>query len=134
MSNARDGLPRGWRLGAFVTLAALDTATAARFPDGARRNLTREPDVSQTPIRETLARREQNGPVIREALKGYRGPPLACSRYLKADGCHACARACIDAPRRHVGTRPNFWRNFWVRLESWTKSMEGADMKPANFR
>jgi DNA-binding GntR family transcriptional regulator len=38
--------------------------------------LSRELDVSQTPIREALARLESTGLVRREALKGYRVAPL----------------------------------------------------------
>ncbi|WP_307807049.1 GntR family transcriptional regulator [Naasia sp. SYSU D00057] len=38
--------------------------------------LSRELDISQTPIREALARLESTGLVVREALRGYRVAPL----------------------------------------------------------
>ncbi|MDJ1134856.1 GntR family transcriptional regulator [Streptomyces iconiensis] len=44
--------------------------------------LTRELDVSQTPLREALARLEHTGLVRREALKGYRVAPLFTEREL----------------------------------------------------
>ena len=55
-----------------------------QFMDGTRTageplniaTLSRELDVSQTPIREALARLESTGLVRREALKGYRVAPL----------------------------------------------------------
>jgi DNA-binding GntR family transcriptional regulator len=55
-----------------------------QFMDGERRasqslnipSIAREFDVSQTPVREALARLEHTGLVIREPLKGYRVAPL----------------------------------------------------------
>ncbi|WP_087882671.1 MULTISPECIES: GntR family transcriptional regulator [Streptomyces] len=44
--------------------------------------LTRELNVSQTPLREALARLEHTGLVRREALKGYRVAPLFTEREL----------------------------------------------------
>jgi DNA-binding GntR family transcriptional regulator len=44
--------------------------------------LSRELELSQTPIREALARLEATGLVVREALKGYRVAPLFTAREL----------------------------------------------------
>ncbi|MFC7740084.1 GntR family transcriptional regulator [Nocardiopsis composta] len=60
----------------------------AQFMEGKRKAgeplnigaLSRELDVSQTPLREALARLEHTGLVRREALKGYRVSPTSASR------------------------------------------------------
>ncbi|RKR76540.1 GntR family transcriptional regulator [Frondihabitans australicus] len=44
--------------------------------------LSRELDVSQTPIREALARLEATGLVVREALRGYRVAPILSPKEL----------------------------------------------------
>jgi DNA-binding GntR family transcriptional regulator len=66
--------------------------------------LARDLDVSQTPIREALARLESTGLVTRAALRGYRAAPLLTGAELDdlmhARGVIEPAVASLAAPRR----------------------------------
>lgn len=72
--------------------------------------LSRELDVSQTPLREALARLEHTGLVQREALRGYRVAPVMTREEVEQLGEARVLlepRLAYEAAQR---TTPNSWR------------------------
>lgn len=113
-----------------------------QFMDGTRRAgeplnigaLTRELGVSQTPLREALARLEHTGLVIRVALKGYRVAPSLSERDIsKLMDARLVLEPALtyEAGRR---TTPEFLEELGGTLEELDQSVELADMKSEEFR
>jgi DNA-binding GntR family transcriptional regulator len=91
--------------------------------------LSRELDVSQTPLREALARLEHTGLVRREALKGYRVAPLLSERELvqlmDARLVLEPAQA-FEAARR---TTPEFLREVLDSVDDLARAATSSDSK-----
>lgn len=113
-----------------------------QFMDGTRAagetlnigQLTRELGVSQTPIREALARLEHTGLVIREALKGYRvAPHLSEGDISKLMDARLVLEPALtyEAARR---TTPEFLAELLGTVEDLDQSVELADMNADDFR
>lgn len=98
------------------------------------RQVDREFGVSQTPIREALARLEDTGLVIREALKGYQVAPDLSERNISK---MMDARLILEPALPHLAARriaPEFLAELLVTVEGLDQSVELADMKPEDFR
>lgn len=96
--------------------------------------LSRELNVSQTPLREALARLETTGLVRREALKGYRVAPLLSAREI---GKLMDARLLIEpalAYETGLRTTPEFLEELRETVESLERSVAGADTAAEAFR
>lgn len=91
--------------------------------------LSRELDVSQTPLREALARLEHTGLVRREALKGYRVAPLLSERELVQlmDARLVLEPAlAFEAARR---TTPEFLREVLDSVDDLARAATSSDSK-----
>jgi len=89
--------------------------------------LARELDVSQTPIREALARLESTGLVVRTALRGYRVAPMLSPKEL---GDLMDARHVIEpALARRAAARSD--PAFVAELEATISELEGAPRGPS---
>ncbi|MEJ3655592.1 GntR family transcriptional regulator [Actinomycetes bacterium KLBMP 9759] len=96
--------------------------------------LARELNVSQTPLREALARLETTGLVRREALKGYRVAPLLSRKEISK---LFDARLLLEpALARETGLRttPEFLDELREAVEDLERSVEHADSSPEGFR
>jgi DNA-binding GntR family transcriptional regulator len=106
-----------------------------QFMDGTRvpgeslniAELSRELNVSQTPIREALARLEHTGLVSREALKGYRVAPLFSESDLAAltDARLVLEPALAEAATAHVN--PAFLRTLLKTIDTLDQASDTAD-------
>ncbi|MFE4542388.1 GntR family transcriptional regulator [Arthrobacter sp. NPDC056727] len=96
--------------------------------------LTRELEVSQTPLREALARLEHTGLVQRVALKGYRvAPPMSQREIAKL----MAARLVLEPAMTYetgLRTTPEFLDELRGTIEDLEKSVEHADTERENFR
>jgi DNA-binding GntR family transcriptional regulator len=114
----------------------------SQFMSGARRAgeplnigaLSRELDVSQTPLREALARLEHTGLVQREALKGYRvSPDLSEREIAQLLG----ARLVLEPALTHeAGLRvnPEFLRELLATVEELDRAVDLADTETDQFQ
>jgi DNA-binding GntR family transcriptional regulator len=87
--------------------------------------LSRDLDVSQTPIREALARLESTGLVIRAALKGYRVAPVLSPKEL---GDLLDARAVLEpvnAGLAAANVTPSFLRDLTASIDQLAASPTG---------
>jgi DNA-binding GntR family transcriptional regulator len=96
--------------------------------------LSRELNVSQTPLREALARLETTGLVRREALKGYRVAPLLSAREISK---LMDARLLIEPALTYetgLRTTPDFLDELRATVEALEQSVENADTAAEAFR
>jgi DNA-binding GntR family transcriptional regulator len=96
--------------------------------------ISRELEVSQTPLREALARLEHSGLVQREALRGYFVAPPFTAREM---GKLATARELIEpaiAAESALRRTPDFLEELAGTIQELTDSAAGADEDPAAFR
>ncbi|WP_240614943.1 GntR family transcriptional regulator [Arthrobacter ruber] len=96
--------------------------------------LTRELEVSQTPLREALARLEHSGLVQRESLRGYFVAPPFTAREL---GKLATARELIEpalAAESALRRTPEFLEELAATIEDLAGSARGADEDANAFR
>ena len=88
--------------------------------------LTRELGISQTPIRESLARLESDGLVIKEPLRGYRvsstADPGRVRGPLRVPAAH---RAVGRRPRRGADRRPRTWSGSRTRCSATPRYRSG---------
>lgn len=96
--------------------------------------LTRELSVSQTPLREALARLEHTGLVTREALKGYRVAPMLS----RAEVAQLMDARSVIEPALASDAASNATVAFLTELQSTvddlSRSARHADEDPADFR
>lgn len=96
--------------------------------------LSRELNVSQTPLREALARLEHTGLVHREAMKGYRVAPMMTKREISK---LMEARLVLEPAMTHeagLRTTPEFLDELRVTVEDLARSADLADTETENFR
>ncbi|CCB72638.1 GntR family transcriptional regulator [Streptantibioticus cattleyicolor] len=96
--------------------------------------LSRELDVSQTPLREALARLEHTGLVQREALKGYRVADALSAREV---GKLFDARLVLEPAltlEAGLRTTPEFLDTLREAVEELDASAAGADTGPEGFQ
>jgi DNA-binding GntR family transcriptional regulator len=96
--------------------------------------LSRELNVSQTPLREALARLEHTGLVHREAMKGYRVAPMMTKREISK---LMEARLVLEPAMTHeagLRTTPEFLEELRVTVEDLARSADLADTETENFR
>ncbi|MFI6535659.1 GntR family transcriptional regulator [Nonomuraea sp. NPDC050547] len=96
--------------------------------------LSRELDVSQTPLREALARLEHTGLVVREALKGYRVAPMFTDREI---GKLMDARLVLEPALAYETCRrttPEFLEELLEAVEELDRSVGLADTESSSFR
>ncbi|GAA2532820.1 FCD domain-containing protein [Streptomyces levis] len=96
--------------------------------------LSRELEVSQTPLREALARLEHSGLVQREALRGYFVAPAFTRREMTK---LAAARELIEpaiAAESALRRTPEFLAELAVTIEELARSGEQADSDADAFR
>ena len=95
--------------------------------------LSRELDVSQTPLREALARLEHTGLVQREALRGYRVAPVMTREEVEQLGEARVLlepRLAYEAAQR---TTPEFLEGLREAVEDFRRSAEVADTETEGF-
>lgn len=96
--------------------------------------LSRELNVSQTPLREALARLEHTGLVAREAMKGYRVSPAMTKREI---GKLMEARVVLESAMTFetaLRTTPEFLDELRATVEDLALSAERADTDTEYFR
>ncbi|MBF8189396.1 GntR family transcriptional regulator [Nonomuraea sp. K274] len=96
--------------------------------------LSRELDVSQTPLREALARLEHTGLVVREALKGYRVAPMFTEREVAK---LMDARIVLEPALTYETCRrttPEFLEELRLSVEELDESAGLADTQSSSFR
>jgi DNA-binding GntR family transcriptional regulator len=96
--------------------------------------LSRELDVSQTPLREALARLEHSGLVQREALRGYFVAPPFTPREM---GKLSVARELIEptiAAESALRRTPEFLEELSATIDELSASADAADEDSAAFR
>ncbi|MCU1440938.1 MAG: transcriptional regulator, GntR family [Rhodoglobus sp.] len=96
--------------------------------------LSRELHVSQTPLREALARLEHTGLVRREALKGYRVAPLFSTEEL---GELMDARLVLEpvlAAGASLRTTPEFMAELLATIDDLQSSARLADTEAESFK
>jgi len=95
--------------------------------------LSRELDVSQTPLREALARLEYTGLVQREALRGYRVAPIMTRDEVEQLG---EARELLEPRLAHKAAQratPDFLADLRETLEEFRRSADFADTETEGF-
>lgn len=95
--------------------------------------LSRELDVSQTPLREALARLEHTGLVQREALRGYRVAPMMTRQEVEQ---LRDARLVLEPllARQAAGrTTPDFLGALRESVEEFESSVDAADTETEGF-
>ncbi|MFS0894872.1 GntR family transcriptional regulator [Microbacterium sp. 179-I 3D3 NHS] len=95
--------------------------------------LSRELDVSQTPLREALARLEHTGLVQREALRGYRVAPVMTRDEVEQLG---EARVLIEPRLAYEAAQratPEFLAGLRAAVEEFRQSAEVADTETEAF-
>lgn len=96
--------------------------------------LSRELDVSQTPLREALARLEHTGLVRREALKGYSvAPQFSAEELVKLMEARLVIEPSLAAKAAEHAT-PQFLAELHESIEDLARSATGADTDTGSFR
>ena len=96
--------------------------------------LSRELNVSQTPLREALARLEHTGLVRREAMKGYSVAPMMTRREISK---LMAARLVLEpalAYQTAQSTTPEFLEELHATVDDLNRSVDRADTEAETFQ
>ncbi|MDZ8275363.1 GntR family transcriptional regulator [Microbacterium aquimaris] len=95
--------------------------------------LSRELDVSQTPLREALARLEHTGLVQREALRGYRVAPMMTRHEVEQLRDARLVLEPLLAREAAVRATPDFLDALRESVEEFEASVDAADTETQGF-